>query len=163
VEQVWSKERERGREVGVSVLEKIKMPPSIDPGGFLGGRRRDFRIVTLERSIGRGVVELVTGRGKGDKGLDERVKGDLKIVGGEGLYGGFEERGRVLRGGTSTSKEGEEMDEIGSQEGKFQGVCSRRGKKSLRSVNLVRGLCRDQRKRRGVTDNRDYNVEIRAK
>ena len=49
---------------------------------------------------------MVIGRGKWDKGLIKRVKGDLKIVGGEGLYGGFEEMGRVLRGGTSTSKEG---------------------------------------------------------
>jgi hypothetical protein len=121
VEQLWSKERERGREVVGSVLAKVKRPPYIDPRGFLGVRRRDFRIFMLERSIGKGVVELVTGRGKGDKGTIERVEGDLKLVEGEGLARRFEVGERVLRGETSTSTEGRDMDKTRSQEGMWSG------------------------------------------
>jgi hypothetical protein len=60
---------------------------------------------------------LVTVRGKGDKGVIERVDGGLEKVAGERLAGRFVVGERVLRGGASKGEEGGEKDVIGSQEG----------------------------------------------
>jgi hypothetical protein len=56
----------KGEEEGGESQEmKPEIPPSIDPGGFFGGRRHGFLIVTLVRSSLKGVVELEKIRVKG--------------------------------------------------------------------------------------------------
>ena len=101
---------------------KPKIPPSIEPGGFFGGRRQGFLIATFDRSSLIGVVELETMRGKGERAAREIVEGGLEERSGEGTNDPSEGGLGESCGPSTIGEEDEVEGKLGSQAVR---VCSR--------------------------------------